>query len=112
MNLATNKKINLAYIILISLAGMLLFSWITFGQNSLLELHKMQKDRERYLKIISELKEKNRRLSDEIRRIKEDPEYLKAIARKELGLIKKNEVVYRFQKEDQGVEHKRDDNQN
>ena len=58
----------------------------------------MQKEKERYLVIIRDLEEKNRLLVAEIRRIREDPKYLESLARKELGLIKENEIIYRFQK--------------
>lgn len=45
---------------------------------------------------IVELKDENESLSQEIRRLEDDPEYIKEIARKKHGLLKKNERVYDF----------------
>ena len=42
---------------------------------------------------------KNRELIVEIRRLKGDPQYLESVARKELGLVRENEVIYRFKKD-------------
>jgi cell division protein FtsB len=59
----------------------------------------MQKEKERYLAIISDLKEQNRLLTAEIRRLREDPKYFESVARKELGLVKENEIIYRFKRD-------------
>jgi len=59
----------------------------------------MQKENERSLAVIKELKEKNKLLAAEIRRLREDRRYLESVARKELGLIKDNEIIYRFKRE-------------
>ncbi len=96
MNLASSKKKYFTYILIFSLIAIILLAWLTFGQHGLLDLYKMQKEKERYLVIIGDLKEKNRLLADEIRRIREDPKYIESVARKELGLIKDNEIIYRF----------------
>ena len=54
----------------------------------------------RYYRLLVEgLKEENRELIAEIRRLKGDPQYLESVARKELGLVRENEVVYRFKKD-------------
>jgi cell division protein FtsB len=59
----------------------------------------MQKEEERCLAILKDLKEKNRLLADEIRRLREDNNYFESVAREQLGMIKDNEIVYRFKKE-------------
>ena len=59
----------------------------------------MQQEKERCLAILKNLKEKNRLLADEIRRLKEDDKYFESVAREQLGMIKDNEIVYRFKKE-------------
>jgi cell division protein FtsB len=58
----------------------------------------MQKEKEESGVLVEELKEKNRELIAEIRRLKGDPQYLQSVARKELGLVRENEVIYRFKK--------------
>lgn len=47
-------------------------------------------------KKIVDLKSENEVLSQEIVRLQDDPEYIKEIARKKHGLLKKNERVYDF----------------
>jgi len=70
----------------------------------------MQKENERSLAVIKELEEKNKLLAAEIRRLREDRQYLESVARKELGLVKDNEIIYRFKREwndrGQGSENK------
>lgn len=59
----------------------------------------MQKEKERCLAILKDLKEKNWLLANEIRRLKEDNKYFESVAREQLGMVKENEIVYRFKKE-------------
>ena len=59
----------------------------------------MQKEKEKSGVLIEELKEKNKELITEIRRLKGDPRYLESVARRELGLVRENEVIYRFKKD-------------
>ena len=79
--------------------AVLLFVWLTFGPHGLLDLREMQKEKEESVVLIEELKERNKELTAEIRRLKGDPRYLESVARKELGLVRENEVVYRFKKD-------------
>ena len=67
-----------------------------------MDLHKMQKEKEEYLAIIRDLRESNRLLAAEIRRLRDDKEYFESVARKELGLVKENEIIYRFRKDWKG----------
>ena len=98
MNLTSFNKNYLTYVFILSLVAALLFAWLSFGRHGLIDLYKMQKEKERYLFIIKDLKEKNRLLAAEIRRLSVDPKYFESVARKELGLVKENEIIYRFKK--------------
>jgi len=62
----------------------------------------MQKEREECLAIIRDIEEKNRLLAAEIRRLGEEKEYFESVARKELGLVKDNEIIYRFKRDWKG----------
>jgi len=86
------------YIVFFSFAGVLLFALLKSGHNKFAELQRMQKEEKQYLIIISELKEKNKILTSEIRRLREDKKYLESTVQRELGLVKENEVIYRFNK--------------
>ena len=51
-----------------------------------------------HLDKIQCLARENQALRDEIKRLRTDMEYIKYVARNELNLIEKNEVIYKFNK--------------
>ena len=99
VNLAFIKKNLFTYIVIASFVCAIALTWLSFGRHGLVDLYKMQKEKERYLHILKNLKEKNRLFSNEIRRLKEDNKYFESVAREQLGMVKENEIVYRFKKE-------------
>ena len=90
------KNYYLTYILILSFIAFLLLVWLGLGQHGLIDLYKMQQEKGRYLANINDLKEKSRILTAEIRRLREDPKYFESVARRELGLVKANEIIYRF----------------
>jgi len=96
----------LNHFLIILFVAFLLLAWLSFGQHGLIDLYNMQKEKERYLAIISDLKEQNRLLTAEIRRLREDPKYFESVARKELGLVKENEIIYRFKRDTSEIRKK------
>jgi cell division protein FtsB len=96
------KKKYYAYGLVFLFVAILLFAWLNFGRNGLAELYKMQKEKERCLSVLRDLREANEHLSAEIRRLRGDPKYLESVARKELGLVRENEIIYRFKSESKG----------
>lgn len=110
MNLMFFRKNHyLRYILILSFVAFLLLAWLSFGQHGLVDLYKLQKQKGRYLTIVNALKEKNRLLTGEIRRLRGDPKYLESVARKELGLVRENEIVYRLKR---GQKDNREGNDN
>ncbi len=77
----------------------LIAGWLGFGERGLFHLYEMDKERHVYRERIQRLQDENQRLIDEIKRLRDDREYIEAVARKELGLIKDNEFIYRFSEE-------------
>ena len=100
--MAVFKKSYFAYILILSSVAVLLLAWVSFGRHGLIDLYRMQKEKEEYLATIRDFEEKNQLLTAEIRRLREDKEYLESVVRKELDLIKENEIIYRFKKEWKG----------
>ena len=57
-------------------------------------------ERQARVETIRQLAEENQSMLEEIHRLRTDMEYIESVARKELNLIKQNEIVYRFDKKD------------
>lgn len=77
----------------------LIVGWLGFGERGFVHLHEMEKEREAYLKKIILLEQEKQSLLDEIERLHTDKEHIESLARRELGLIKDNEILYRFVRE-------------
>jgi len=89
----TKHSILLAFVIL-ALFSMLLF--IIFGENGLADLHLLKLERDGLLKRNEELAKGNLTLYREIERLKNDPKYLENVARKELGVVGKDELIFKL----------------
>lgn len=63
----------------------------TFSQKQMLQ----EKNRQ-YLREIYELKRQNAELTEEKRKLEDDPVYLEKVAREKMGIVKDGEVIYRI----------------
>ena len=73
--------------------------WLCFGDRGLIHLYRTEMDRQIHLDKIRQLAAENQVLLEEVHRLRTDMEYVESVARRELNLIKKNEVIYRFARE-------------
>jgi len=73
-----------------------LFLLIFFGDNTLLELNRLKKEKNVIIKINEELVRQNDLMYNEIERLKKDPKYIENVARQELGMIGGNEVIFKI----------------
>jgi len=94
MNLSWRRYKKHLYGFLIFFVAMFLFT--VFGDKGLLTFNTMRGDRDTIASEIGELEETQEALREEIERLKTDRKYIASIAREELGMIGKNEVIYRF----------------
>ena len=85
------KKNILLVLAIITMCLMLLF--IVFGENGLSDLYRLKKQKENLSQKNDELKKENISFYREIERLKHDPSYVEDVARKELGVIGKDEVI-------------------
>ena len=77
----------------------LVLLWVLIApQKSALHLVQAQKKLEVIQAENKRLEEENEVLRKKIDRLKHDPTYLEEKARKEYGLLKKNEMLYKFEK--------------
>lgn len=93
------QKILLGFVIA-ALFSLLLF--IIFGENGVVDLHMLETERDNLLKRNAELSQENLSLYREIERLRNDPKYVENVARQELGLIGKDEVIFKVKKEQKG----------
>jgi len=89
----------LAFVIA-ALFSLLLF--IMFGENGVADLHMLKMERDNLLKRNAELSQENLSLYREIERLKNDPKYVENVARQELGVIGKDEVIFKVKEKQRG----------
>ena len=77
----------------------LIIVWLSFGDRGFIHLYRMEKERVAYVARIIDLEEKNQELLEEIKRLRADQKYIESTARRDLGLIKENETLYRFKRD-------------
>jgi len=90
------KKNIMLVLAIMTMFLMLLF--IVFGENSLTDLYQLKIKKDNLSKKNDVLKKENLYLYREIERLKNDPEYVEDVARKELGVIGKDEVIIKVKK--------------
>ena len=66
---------------------------ILFSDNGVLDLIRIREERDRIILKNVKLEEENREYYQEIDRLKNDRKYIESIARKELGLVGKDEII-------------------
>jgi cell division protein FtsB len=82
--------------ILVSMGIVLLFAmllFIVFSDNGLADLYVLKNERDRLLTENNRLTAENLKLYRSIERLKNDPAYIESIARRELGMIRKEEII-------------------
>lgn len=70
---------------------------VVFGDNGLLELKHRHATHAELLQANDALTQANVRLTRTIERLQRDPEFVEALARRELGMIRADELVFQFQ---------------
>jgi cell division protein FtsB len=84
-------------IYIISSVFILLFlSFTIFGERGLLRIYHLSQEKEDIQQRIVLVKAENDQLKREIEALKSDKRYIETIARKDFGLVRKNEVIYQF----------------
>jgi cell division protein FtsB len=76
------------------LAFILFFT--VFGDKGLLRIFELRKDKAKIEKRLIEIRSENENLKREVVALQSDRRYIERIARKDLGLVRSNEVIYQF----------------
>lgn len=90
------QKITLA---LVFFAMFILLLVEILGDKGWVELRRLQHTRQALIKGNTLLTQENSKMYDMIDRLKNDPEYIENIARRELGMIRSNELIFKFNSE-------------
>jgi cell division protein FtsB len=78
----------------VCLAFILFFT--VFGERGLLRIYEMKQEKQRIERSVAELRLDNQKLRLTIAALHSDRHQLERIARKELGLVRPNEIIYQF----------------
>jgi len=83
------------YIIPILAVAFILFFTI-FGERGLLRIYHLNKEKQDVQQRLDALKGDNLKLVREVDALKNDRRYLESIARRDFGMVRKNEIIYQF----------------
>ncbi len=92
------KKIHNILFTLAGLGLILFFIFIMFDDNGFLALNRMKMEKNLLVAENSKIYQENRTLSRKINRATNDLKYIESIAREELGMIGKDELIYEFKR--------------
>jgi cell division protein FtsB len=67
-----------------------------FGDKGLLKVYRLRRELKEIQRANMELQQENERLRAEINNLRTNKKYIEELARRELGLVKKGEIVYQF----------------
>ena len=94
------QKIKLA---LVFGAMFILLLVVIFGDNGWVELRRMQHTHQSLVKSNVFLTQENAQMYGAIDRLQNDPDYIENIARQELGMIRSNELIFKFNSESKAL---------
>lgn len=84
--------------LLVIFCFLLILGWLTFfGEKGLFHLFRLKKELVRIQEENRKIEGENERLREEVKRLKSDPRAIEEIARRELGMVKEGEILYRFE---------------
>ncbi len=79
---------------------------LLYGNQGFFHLKLLEAEKTKLESANQDVKQENKLLLEKIERIKNDPEYIEDVARKKLGLVRPNEVIYRLEKDPETASEK------
>mgnify|MGYP006433076567 CR=1 FL=1 len=74
---------------------LLVLALIVFSKNGLLDYTRLEKEKAAVLRENAKIQSRNQSLLREIRRLKRDPDYIRHVARHDMGMSAENEVIFK-----------------
>lgn len=87
-----NKRVLITVLMLVLV--MIFFTF--FGEKGLVQVYRLRRELKEIERVNMELRQENERLRAEIGNLRTNKKYIEELARRELGLVKKGEIVYQF----------------
>jgi len=78
------------------LAVTFILYFTVFGDRGLLRIYHLNKEKQEVQQRLETLKGDNMKLVREVDALKNDRRYLESIARRDFGMVRKNEIIYQF----------------
>ena len=88
----------------IAVAFILYFT--VFGERGLLRIYHLNKEKQEVQLRLDSIRVENMKQVREVDALKNDRRYLESIARRDFGMVRKNEVIYQFSSQQQKPEEK------
>jgi cell division protein FtsB len=67
-----------------------------FGERGLLRIYHLNKEKQLVQQRLESIKAENSKLVREVEALQNDRRYLESIARRDFGMVRKNEIIYQF----------------
>ncbi len=87
-----NKRVLVTVLLLVSVMTFFTF----FGEKGLVQVYRLRGELKEIERANMELRQENEGLRAEIGNLRTNKKYIEELARRELGLVKKGEIVYQF----------------
>jgi cell division protein FtsB len=75
---------------------------VLFGDNGLIELNRKNATHQRLLEDNARLTQENLKMYRTIDRLENDPAFVESVARQELGMVRPDELIFKFKSEVKG----------
>ncbi len=95
---SSSKEVKKRRFLILILVSFLILGFLTFfGEKGILHLLRLQKELKEIKDRTAKVEEENQKLKEEVRRLQQEKRYIEEIARKELGMVKEDEIIYQFE---------------
>jgi cell division protein FtsB len=74
-----------------------MFILTIFDERGLMHIYQLREERARIQAANTRLREENQKLTEQVNRMRNNQSEIEKIARENLGLVKKGEIVYQFE---------------
>ena len=79
-----------------ALAVAFILYFTVFGERGLLRIYHLNREKQQVEQRLEAIRGENMKLVREVDALKNDRRYLESIARRDFGMVRKNEVIYQF----------------